>query len=534
MKIMTTNIKFFSACLMLGAICSCDGYLDKMPDNRTEIDSEDKVTALLTSAYPATDYIMLTEVMSDNTDDYGVKYKNSDRFIDQVWAWEDVTEADNESPENIWQGHYDAIAAANQALQSIEEMGGATTTVLKQAKAEALLCRAYNYFMLVNIFCKNYNAETSGKDLGIPYLTEPETILDPKYERGTVAEVYANIDKDLQEALPNVGDSYYTVPKYHFNQKAAYAFAARFYLYYEKWEEAVEYAGKCLGASPAQMLRDWAYLGTVPTSEYDMCVNEYISATSNANLLLVTAYSAVGLAFGPYGYYTKYSHGSYLASTETCFAQQPLGSSRKVLEPLYKYFPRTYENALDRVCFWKLPYLFEITNSASQTGFYRTVYPAVWTDECLLNRAEAYVMLGKYDEAAADLTTWMQNCFNTTVTLTAESIASLYSSMAYYQWNNPTPKKHLHPAFEIGAEGGIRESMLQCVLHFKRIETLGQGLRWFDVKRYGIEIYRRAMNADGTVEKCLDVLTTDDDRRAVQIPLKVRDAGLEANPRSEK
>lgn len=528
------SINLFSACLLAGSICSCDGYLDKMPDNRTEIDSEDKVTSLLTSAYPISDYIMLTEMMSDNADDYGVKYKSSDRFIDQVWAWEDVTEADNESPENIWQGHYDAIAAANQALESIEEMGGATTTVLKEAKAEALLCRAYNYFMLVNIFCRNYNKSTSDKDLGIPYLTKPETVLNPKYDRGTVAEVYDLIDKDLQEALPNVGDSYYTVPKYHFNQKAAYAFAARFYLFYEKWDEAVKYADKCLGSNPAQMLRDWKYLGTVPSSEYEICVNEYISATSNANLLLVTAYSAVGLAFGPYSYYTKYSHGAYLASTETCFAQQPLGSGKKVLEPLYRYFPRTYENALDRVCFWKLPYLFEVSNPVAQTGFYRTVYPAVWSDECLLNRAEALVMLGRYDDAAADLTAWMRNVYNTSASLTPESIASLYSSMAYYEWDKPTPKKHLHPAFSIGAEGGVCESMLQCVLHFKRIETLGQGLRWFDVKRYGIEICRRSMNAEGAVDKCLDVLTTDDDRRAVQLPLKVRDAGLEPNPRSAK
>ena len=66
------SINLFSACLLAGSICSCDGYLDKMPDNRTEIDSEDKVTSLLTSAYPISDYIMLTEMMSDNADDYGV------------------------------------------------------------------------------------------------------------------------------------------------------------------------------------------------------------------------------------------------------------------------------------------------------------------------------------------------------------------------------------------------------------------------------------------------------------------------------
>ncbi|WP_302988893.1 hypothetical protein [uncultured Muribaculum sp.] len=73
--------------------------------------------------------------------------------------------------------------------------------------------------------------------------------------------------------------------------------------------------------------------------------------------------------------------------------------------------------------------------------------------------------------------------------------------------------------------------MLQCVLGFRRLETMHFGLRWFDVKRYGIEIPRRQMNAQGRPVLKTDVLTKDDPRRAIQIPLRVRDAGLEANPR---
>ena len=73
--------------------------------------------------------------------------------------------------------------------------------------------------------------------------------------------------------------------------------------------------------------------------------------------------------------------------------------------------------------------------------------------------------------------------------------------------------------------------MLQCVLGFRRLETMHLGLRWFDVKRYGIEIPRRQMNAQGRPVLKTDVLTKNDPRRAIQIPLRVRDAGLEANPR---
>jgi hypothetical protein len=57
------------------------------------------------------------------------------------------------------------------------------------------------------------------------------------------------------------------------------------------------------------------------------------------------------------------------------------------------------------------------------------------------------------------------------------------------------------------------------------------GIRWWDIKRYGIEIPRRTISASGVPVSIEDWLSTDDPRRAIQIPLKVRKAGLEPNPR---
>ncbi|MCQ2156087.1 MAG: hypothetical protein MJY57_02655, partial [Bacteroidales bacterium] len=58
-----------------------------------------------------------------------------------------------------------------------------------------------------------------------------------------------------------------------------------------------------------------------------------------------------------------------------------------------------------------------------------------------------------------------------------------------------------------------------------------QGMRWFDIKRYGIEIDRRIMNDNGNASLRSDHLAKDDLRRAMQLPLKVTDAGLAKNPR---
>ena len=523
--------------LSLLAMAGCDKFLDKMPDNRTEIDSQEKIQALLVSAYPPTDYMLVTEFMSDNVDDYGINNPYTDRFIDEVFAWEDVTESDNEDPESVWQSSYHAIACANEALSAIDSLTKVDPALdLSAERAEALLCRAYNHFILVNVFSIAYNPETSEADLGIPYSTRPETTLNPHYERGNVANVYALIEKDLEAALPFVSDRYYTVPKYHFNQKAAYAFAARFYLYYGKFEKSVECATKCLGSEPSAMLRDWEYQSTM-TQKYDAIVDHYIDASLNCNLLLMTAYSKMGLAFGPYYVYSRYAHGNYLAVMETGEAIPNLwGGSNETYWMDMKEYEATN---LDKTMFWKLPYLFEFTNPVARIGYYRTVYPAFAADQVLLERAEANILLGKYDTALDDINLWIRNIAsgdptNPPRTLDVDRVNSWFNAREYHTWDYSTVKKHLNPKFISLEEGSTQENMLHCILALKRVETLGQGLRWFDVKRYGIQLDRRIINAEGRPYRNTGTLAPFDKRTAVQIPRKVRDAGITPNPRDNQ
>ena len=420
------------------------------------------------------------------------------------------------------------IATANKALEAIDEMGGATTETLRACRGEALLCRAYAHFMLANLFCMAYNKETSATDLGIAYMTHSSETLDENPSRGNVKQVYEQIEKDILEALPLV-TSNYSVPKYHFTPKSAYAFACRFYLYYEQWDKAIEYANLCLGSTPETMLRDWSYMATM-TQDYTAITQHYIDASLNANLLLLTSYSYMGIVFGPYRFLSRYSHGKYLARHEDGEADNIWGSA-----PLYQEMSTYAATNLDKTIFWKLPYMFEYYDAVAGTGYYRTVYPAFTSDETLLNRAEAYVLTGQYEKAAADLTLWMQNFVQTTLVLTPQLIQDFYNAIDYSYSDErgieSTIKKHLNPKFDIGEEGGVKEAMLQCVLGFRRIETLQMGQRWYDVKRYGIEIVRRIINAMDEPEEQTDVLKQDDPRRAVQIPLKPRAAGVVPNPR---
>ena len=190
---------------------SCDDVLDVTPDNRTEIDSLEKISELLVLAYPEAVYTSFLEPMSDNAADKSLSARQTD-LNDFMYAWLDFFDDEDDTPTNYWNDAYAAIAQANQALASLDALG---FTNVNQ-RGEALLCRAYAHHMLVSMFAKAYNPATAATDLGITYIKAPETILLPQYSRNTVQEVYDNIEADLVEGLKYIGsDSNYSQPKFH-------------------------------------------------------------------------------------------------------------------------------------------------------------------------------------------------------------------------------------------------------------------------------------------------------------------------------
>ena len=527
------NITLTALALMF-TLASCNEWLDVMPDNRAEVDTDEKAEKLLVSAYSENSYIALAELSSDNVDHFGSS-PYSNRIYLQMYNWEEVTETDNEDPKQVWGALYTAITNANQALVSIEAME--KTEVNQAAKGEALLSRAYSHFLLVNLFCHAYDPATAEQDLGIPYMDKPETELNPKYERSTVAEVYAKIEKDLEEGLPLVSDAIYSVPKYHFNEKAAYTFASRFYLFYGKWDKAIECANTVLGSAPAEYLRNYEELNSLPASPPDIRGNAYNGTNAKNNFLIQTAYSALGLLFGPYSYEGLISTGSVLMKTEL-LNYAPWGTfpaSNTNFRNMYKYSLGVYEGTgFQRYCWLRLPYLFEYTDPVAGIGYYRTIYAALTGDEALLNRAEAYIMKEDYNSALADLNLWTGNCLNAAQcdpVLTLESLKEWTTSMAYYKPDAPTPKKKINNPFVEIKEGSDMEAMLQAALYIRRIEFLNYGMRFFDIKRHGIQIYRRQVGTALEINEVTDSLVVRDPRRALQLPKDVITAGMTPNPR---
>lgn len=522
------NLFNIKNCLLLTVaaitLTSCDHYLDELPDNRMELKSAEEVSKLLISAYSTHYPAYLLEMYADNSDEnINTSWSAVDRFQEEAYNWEDITSTgDDEAPQDLWDAYYTAIASANQAIEYIDALSDQSE--VEGQLGEALICRAYNMYKLSTVFCLAYDPSTASTALGLPYPLKPETTIGTSYSRGTLEELYEKIDADLQRGLPLVGNDY-SVPKYHFTQNAAYAFACRFYLNYRKFDKAIEYATKVLGDNPAGKLRDWASWKSLSANN-QIQPNAYVSTDNAANLLLFAVYSQWGAVSGNYLFGEQYNHNSLISENETLESKGPWGTSNSVLG--YKCFMNSsFPGAFIR----NIPYAFEYTDVQAGIGYAHSVFAEFTTDKLLMERAEAYALSGNYQAAVDDINTEL-SAYRTSgaITLTLDGIKSFYNGIEYYTTEKPTVKKKFNTTLVTDTE--TQEPLLQCILHLDRLLTMHEGMRLQYVKRYGMTIYRRQVDASNTILKITDTMEPNDPRRAIQLPQDVITAGLEANPRN--
>lgn len=528
------KIRFFIACIAL-LMHSCNDFLETLPDNRAELDSDDKVIKLLVSAYPNSTNTMMCEYWSDNWDshDWNLNYNN---YQEDLWNLKDQpNRSGNDTHFRSWELCYKSIAACNQVLQAIEQSGDPAS--MRAAKAEALVARAWNHFELATLFTLPYG-KNSGSDMGLPYMTTPEITVRPNYSRGTVEELYKNIAEDLEAGLPYIDNSLHAQTKFHFNTKAAYAFATKFYMAYGKFDKAIEAATKVLGDNPAQVLRDWKATIAMDMNNTEQ-PNAYMDKNNPASLLMSYPTSGWSTA-GPNNYSTgnKYSHSMLVAKYETLQSQGPWGNHNNI-------YIRTWWNSNTNKLFHrKIAYYFEYTDPIARTGYQHTGIVHFTTDDVLLYRAEAYILTKQFNKAYEDLSTFITNYTNSNPTY--DDIVNFYKEMPYYHYeevykkNNqgvdilekyPTPKKRLFPPLYTIDYGTDQEWLLHYVLHLRRILLMGEGQRWLDVKRYGITVHRRVVDKGFKVVAVSDSIPHNDPRRAMQIPQEIINANCPANPR---
>ncbi|ATA94413.1 MULTISPECIES: RagB/SusD family nutrient uptake outer membrane protein [Capnocytophaga] len=492
-------------------LTSCQGFLDKDPDSslNVAIDSEEKIAELLTGAYPQASYFAFLEARTDNVEERigGVHT----RLNEAMYFWEDYDQEDLDTPLNYWNACYAGIAQANKALELLASYP--KTDRVKALYGEAFLLRAYLHFMLVNIWAEPYGTEKAKNSAGIPYLTKPEKHALVDYKRGTVAEVYEKIEADLKLGITLVDDNFYKKPKFHFNKKAAYAFASRFYLIKGEWDLVIEYADYVLGSNPKQALRNWEHYARLHGNNRKSLFATYTATEEPANLLITTTESRWkrNLPVDKYGF-TDQKISEIFASKGIDGCDSDAGRKLNyVTTYLFSDSERPVNNGAYIAKFDELSLLGSTGTKPKDLYVTNVLFT---TDEVLLNRMEAYAMKREYEKSVEDLKEYIRGKYGNLAVppCSNESYTSINSS--FYEVYSPFYGLTLKQL-----------ALVKIISDFRQKEFLHEGLRWFDIRRFYIPIRRNSKSP------IYQPLRKEDPRKLLQIPAEAINRGLAPNPR---
>jgi hypothetical protein len=427
-----------------------------------------------------------------------------------MFWWEDVDDTGQDTPTFYWNSCYEAIAVANLAIQFIETSGRPER--FSAQMGEALLCRAYAHFMLATLFAKPYNPATAQSDLGVPYVTEPETVVFADYKRESLAKTYELIEADLLKGLPMIDDGSYSVLKYHFNKAAANAFAARFFLFKQEWESVIIYATEALGTSEASLLRNWNGETGYNSLAYEELGAAYTSYQESANLLM----------FEKISWYPFFTGFRYILTKDISNGIYGDTRVKNVTGGSYAATPRLFwQGGVNEVFIPKLKDWWKYASINSQTGHVYVMQPLLTAEEVLLNRAEAHAMLKNTTGVCNDLNIFyskrIENYNVSAHNITGEKINSFAQSLP----NNLSPMGYT-------IANGNEMNQIKVIVDTRRKEFIHEGNRWFDVKRFNIEVTHTSY--DGSRK---ETLVKDDLRRELQIPEDAIAFGITPNPRSK-
>jgi hypothetical protein len=260
--------KFFNI-IILGALfftatgCS-DDFLERTPTNSV---TDDELFSSITGAQTALEGIhrstykyygwhsafgqkatdMIIDLMGEDF------YPVNDSRYRHFYNWYKYLESRNINSdllEYVWAYYYDIIDNANIIIEKIDNAADAGTKEdqAKNIKGQAYTYRAYSLWYLVQLFAQRYEPGGANAHAGVPVVVNTSGEALP---RATVAEVYRQINEDLDEAISLLGQSTTVRPnKSHINLNVARAVKARVALTVGDWSAAAAEANKARQGYP--------------------------------------------------------------------------------------------------------------------------------------------------------------------------------------------------------------------------------------------------------------------------------------------
>jgi len=237
-------------------LSSCEGFLQR--ENLTAItddnfyQDEDDALAALTAAYSTLQLDgqivnaghfrwFWGDIVSDDADKGG-SGPNDVASLGRLENFEGRPNSELLSAE--WLADYDGIYYANVVLENVPDI--AMDPILQaRILAEAKFIRAYNYYQLVTIFG------------GVPLVTatlSPEEDLIP---RASEAEIWAQIETDLTEAIPELPTTYPAAELGRITRGAAQGLLIKVYAWQQQWTEAKSVAEDLVNSGVYRLVDDY-------------------------------------------------------------------------------------------------------------------------------------------------------------------------------------------------------------------------------------------------------------------------------------
>lgn len=274
------KIHILLALFCIIAFSSCEDFLDKKPTNsgdaatsiQTAADAQVMINGIM-SKMTSSNYLGRNMFLYADTKGGDLTIKSQGRGMDGLYTFNHA--ANSGSYSGFWTTGYNIILQLNNLLDNIERIEQTETNEnFDDAKGQCLTLRAMLYFDLVRLYGKPYNYN---KDAwGVPDITEVLDASDKKL-RATVAQNYATIVKDLQDAERIIGTSKNNGYINYYGNKAL---QARVYLSMDDFDNALLAAQEVMKGpytlySPDKWVESWSsQFGSESIFELAMLDNE--------------------------------------------------------------------------------------------------------------------------------------------------------------------------------------------------------------------------------------------------------------------
>ena len=353
----------------------------------------------------------------------------------------------NQATDNVvmWRLYYQWIMNANNLLEALEstdlaKLGDADKALYEQIKGEALVFRAFAHFQAVQTYADAYKAGGNNTQKGVPYRTVATKT--GELARSTVEETYANINADLAEACSLLEGKDITELN-HWSAKSAYAIRARVAMAMHDFTNAATYAAKSIELAEAEG-------GKLMEGDQLFCGFSKITQDTKEPL-----YAAMTKDDQTIYYYSFYAYMSWNYSS-TAIRQ----GVKCINADTYDLMSETDL----RRAWWDptgemdVPLTSFVKNKYQNRKFTAVATSNAVGDVAFLRLSEMYLTLAE----------------------------------AYARGGNTAKAQEVFTKFQITRDPAYAPSgdLIAEIMNSRRIELWAEGLRFFDLKRLGLDLVR--------------------------------------------